>query len=256
MNRKLKALGGIALVLLLICAPPAIAKGGGNIEDIVFKVLLKLGLIDASGAPTAGASSLADTLAVGNTSSGTDLVMSSGDVLQADDGNAAAPGINLGTANTGFYGVTTNVVISADGNQMVTVNPSGVTISSNASVGLNMSSGQVLAYKRDIEDVTANNTIGTSECSRIYTNVGAVGARAHTLPVGEAGMQFTFMVAAAQNIEIDPQASDHFIYSGGAMADGEKLISNTIGSSLTVTCISDGNWFVTGEQGTWVEETP
>ncbi len=117
--------------------------------------------------------------------------------------------------------------------------------------------GILTGYNRAVEDHTADNTLTSAESQKVNTNLGDVDLQTQTLPASPAtGDTYTFTVVAAFEMRIDPQVGDHLIYSGGSMADGEYLSSSTVGSTLTVTALSDDNWVVTGEQGTWTEETP
>lgn len=85
MTKRERILSLIFLCLATFAAAPALAKGGGAIQDIVFDMLIKLGLIDSTGTPIVGAATqtLAETLVLGNVTDVTDIVLSTGTDLTA-----------------------------------------------------------------------------------------------------------------------------------------------------------------------------
>lgn len=96
---------------------------------------------------------------------------------------------------------------------------------------------------------TANYTLKGLDTGKLFTNTGAAGAVALTLPAPKHGMKFFAAVTAAQTFG--------FTASGGAKINnsGANGTFNAAGTQIGVGNVevwSDGtNWFVAGVQGTW-----
>jgi hypothetical protein len=105
-------------------------------------------------------------------------------------------------------------------------------------------------------DKTTDYTVLSADNGTVFTNIGAAGTVTFTLPAGTEGQKFTFKRVASQEVRIDPNAADHLVYSGGAMADGEYLRLTTDGSCVTVIVNSAADAMTVMEVGTLVEETP
>ena len=247
MKVQAKVLRIILTVLLLAVASVAWAGSFGGFGP-------GQGVAPVGGGPTT--STWAEVLVNAALSGGTDVTIDGTDQLFLNNGASGDPAIAW-TANptTGFRQVANNIVVDIAGSQTVTISASGITLA-NSSVGIAMGGTRILAYRREVEDVTANNTILESESGKTFTNRGDLGTQQADLPPAPTeGVWYVFSVTDAQQVEINPGTNDHLIYSGGAMVDGEILRSSTVGSTLWVTALSDGNWLAV-DTGTWVEETP
>jgi hypothetical protein len=100
---------------------------------------------------------------------------------------------------------------------------------------------------------TAAYTIRAMETGTIFTNKGATASVTFTLPAAKAGMHFTFLKVAAQDVLIKA--------SGGAkIANGtaNKIYKNvTSGDALTamLKIFSDGSdWWIAETVGTWAAD--
>jgi len=83
----------------------------------------------------------------------------------------------------------------------------------------------------------------------VITNAGAVGGAVFALPAATAGDVYTFVVAAAQNMDINPDDADQIL--GLTNAAGDAVRNATIGGSVTLLAIDATNWVVIGSYGTW-----
>lgn len=93
-------------------------------------------------------------------------------------------------------------------------------------------------------------TSGGGEDNFVITNSGASGATVINLPDAVAGLHYTFVVATAQDLDINPQNGDTI--SPTCNAAGDALSSDaTVGSFVEVVAISDSTWMVLSKTGTW-----
>ena len=97
---------------------------------------------------------------------------------------------------------------------------------------------------------TANYTIGAGQTGTMFSNKGATASVTLTLPTAKAGMRFTFIKVAAQDLLIKA--------AGGAKIAGSvanKVYKNITGGdagTANLSIFSDGtDWYVSGSVGTW-----
>lgn len=105
------------------------------------------------------------------------------------------------------------------------------------------------------EEATSDTLTDDQVHEGIITNAGASGGITLTLPPVEVGLCFTVYLVAADDVHIDPDASDtiHVL----ADADGEFIGSDaTIGSFVELCGLDATGWYPRSYAGTWTEETP
>ncbi|MFH0809380.1 MAG: hypothetical protein V2A77_02745 [Pseudomonadota bacterium] len=95
-------------------------------------------------------------------------------------------------------------------------------------------------------DFSSAQSVGTA-----ITNAGAGGAMVYNLPAAVAGLQYTFVVMAAQNMDINPDAADQILVLTNAV--GDAIRSATAGNTVTLLAVDATNWVVVGEKGTWAD---
>lgn len=114
-----------------------------------------------------------------------------------------------------------------------------------------------IAPYNDIENITANHTIVAADSGRIFTNKGDVDTQLQTLPTNPtAGLTFTFVLMAAQRVEIEvAEAADIFYAEGAITTDdggGDLYIwADDEGESITLVAYSATEWIVANAYGTW-----
>jgi hypothetical protein len=117
-----------------------------------------------------------------------------------------------------------------------------------------------LAYDRiaarTVEAHTAGDTLTAAETGSIHTNTGASGAITLVLPSAAVGLEFIFVVGAAQELRIDPNTTQTISLpsTGVAGAAGKYLVADAIGESVHLACSIAGTWAVLGYTGTWSAE--
>ena len=104
-----------------------------------------------------------------------------------------------------------------------------------------------------VNNVTADRTLLESESGQVFSNRGATGTVALTLPANAAaGTKFSFVVQEFQRLQVDPGA--------GAIRDdigataGKYKWADYVGENLTVVADGSGDWFNMSKWGLWSEE--
>lgn len=94
-----------------------------------------------------------------------------------------------------------------------------------------------------ITNYTSDQTIAVSQNFETFTNLGAVGQITLTLPTPAAGLQYTFIVATAQNIILDVGGSVVIaIGEGSPSSAGGSVACASPYSVLTLKAISATLW--------------
>jgi len=109
-------------------------------------------------------------------------------------------------------------------------------------------------YKGKREDVlvcTANYTVEPHlyECGN-FSNSGASGAVAITLPPALPGRTHTFHVETAQDLTPTPNGTDE-IYDTATGYANAAVSCDDIGSSITYKCLDTGYWAIEKHIGAW-----
>lgn len=108
-------------------------------------------------------------------------------------------------------------------------------------------------FTRETADKTASYTVSAGDTGKVFTNAGASSALTFTLPTsGQNGLTYTFVVAAAQTVNLLPGTSDRILYAGAV--DRKKVYASTVGHALTIVGLSTGDWAVAAVNGTWSVE--
>lgn len=101
-----------------------------------------------------------------------------------------------------------------------------------------------LAVKPRVVAKAADYTVLASESGTIFTTRGATGAVVFTLPAPATGLQYLFINAVGQNMQISANADDKMITFNDV--DADYVIFSTAGNLIGASCwaISDGtSWF-------------
>jgi hypothetical protein len=95
-------------------------------------------------------------------------------------------------------------------------------------------------------DFSAAQSNGTA-----ITNAAAGGGMVYNLPGAAAGLKYTFVVMAAQNMDINPDNADQIL--GLTNAVNNSIRNATVGSTVTLLAVDATNWVVAGSYGTWTD---
>ena len=142
---------------------------------------------------------------------------------------ATAGGIQL---NAGLGGITTGDAITGDG---------------TAALG---------GFLKTVTDDADAHAVGVAESGTVLTNAGAIGAFAHTLPSAAVGLNYCFIVMAAQELRVTPAGGDVINIAGIAADAAEYWTANAAGESLCLVAVDVTNWVATSFTGTWTQATP
>ena len=99
-------------------------------------------------------------------------------------------------------------------------------------------------------------TLTASESGTVQTSGGAVGAGAWTLPAAVAGLEYTFVVMAAQQLRVTPVGDDVININGTAASAAEYWYADAAGECLHLVAVDATNWIAVSYTGTWTQQTP
>lgn len=108
-----------------------------------------------------------------------------------------------------------------------------------------------------VQHHTADDTLKRGENNTIHTNKGAAGTIVLTLPAAIAGMRFTFVVKAVQELRVDPNGTEIVAVAatGAESAAGKYISADAVGELITLVCAETGKWSVENAVGTWTVES-
>lgn len=99
-------------------------------------------------------------------------------------------------------------------------------------------------------------TLTAGDSGAIVSNAGASGAAAFVLPPATLGLEFIFLVEAAQALQIDPDGTETVALpaTGVQQAAGKYIVADAIGERIHLVCVTAGTWDAISHQGTFTAE--
>ena len=174
------------------------------------------------------------------TTTGTVTIGGAG-IQAIDIGNgAAAKTVALGSSNT----TSTTTISSGSG---------GIVMAGNVS---NDGTNTLGGFLKTVTDDTDGKTLNVNESGTVQTNAGAIGAAAWTLPGAAAGINYCFVVMAAQELRVTPAGGDAINIAGSQGDAAEYWTANAVGESLCIVAVDATNWVAKSYTGTWAQATP
>lgn len=82
----------------------------------------------------------------------------------------------------------------------------------------------------------------------------AVSGATYTLPAAVAGLQYTFIGDVAKIFRLKPASGEIINYSTDVANSKVKNTSAAIGDSITVICVTAGQWSIKNRFGTWATD--
>jgi hypothetical protein len=195
------------------------AAGGKDVDIAGGQVLISSKTTGASAIALTTNQGIAETIVVTNTQ-GTDA--------GAITLTSTAGGIALNASS----GITTGDAVTGDG---------------TAALG---------GFLKTVTDDTDAHSVLASESGTVLTNAGAGAPAAHTLPAAVAGLNYCFVVMAAQELRPTPAADDVINIAGVAGDAAEYWTANAVGETLCLVAVDGTNWVATSYTGTWTQQTP
>lgn len=159
---------------------------------------------------------------------------------------AAAKTVTLGSTNT----TSTTTINAGSGNiNLVGTLATGDAITGDGTAALG-------GFLKTVTDDTDGKTLNVNESGTVQTNAGASGAQAWALPAAAAGLNYCFVVMAAQELRVTPAAGDKIVHGSTVMDAAEYYFADAIGETLCIVAVDGTNWVMTSSTGTWAEQTP
>lgn len=194
--------------------------------------------------------------------SGKDVDIAGGQVLissKTTGASAIALTTNQGVAETI---VVTNTQGTDAGAITLTATAGGIAL--NASSGITTGDaiiGDGTAALTGFLKTVTDDTDGVAALSvaasgSVQTNAGAGAAGAWVLPAAAAGLNYCFVVMAAQELRVTPAAGDKIVHGSTVMDAAEYYFADAVGESLCIVAVDGTNWVMTSSTGTWTEQTP
>lgn len=224
-----------------------------------------------------GAAAKTVNLGSSNTTSTTTILSGSGGILLNKDNNQPTEigtGTSTGAISIGS-GATAQTVAIANGagaktTTLGSTNTTSTTTINAGSGKINLvgelSTGDAITgdgtaaltgfLRTVVNDADGEATLLVSESGSVQTNAGAGGAAAWVLPAAAPGLEFTFVVMAAQELRVTPAAGDAINIAGSQGDAAEYWTANAVGASLTLIAVDDTNWVAKCYTGTWTQQTP
>jgi hypothetical protein len=190
-----------------------------------------------------------------------DLDLAGGQVKLVSKDNAAGAislTANIGTSET----ITvTNTQGTSAGAINLTATAGGITLSSSAGVATSDpitgdGTAALGGFLKTVLNDTDAHSVLVTESGTVLTNAGSGGAAAFTLPSAAIGLEYTFVVMAAQELRVTPAAGDSIIIAGVAGDSAEYWTANAVGASVTLVAVDVNNWIAKSSLGTWTQQTP
>ena len=109
-----------------------------------------------------------------------------------------------------------------------------------------------VAWYSTLSAKTADYTVTATDAqAKVFHNTGAAGTVIFTLPAASAGLRVTFIVTAAQILNIKTGTTDTIrVAASVSTATTGSVQASTIGNTLTLVCIGT-QWVAESYVGTW-----
>lgn len=166
-------------------------------------------------------------------------------VTDADYTNALSVGTLAIVGTTGIIDYT-NFDVDTDGSMICTnIDASGtVTVTGATSLtGASLTGdGATLQYgfvALPVDGGSGPVNIEIADSGKVYFNSEAC---TFNLPPAAAGLEYSFVVAHASQITIDPDGVDRILILTDT--NGDKITSSTAGDTVTLYCVGAGIWYV------------
>lgn len=122
------------------------------------------------------------------------------------------------------------------------------TLKGGKSVTLN-AKGAFLGQTKNVITPATTYNLSEDHSGSFISNINATSGYIVNLPKASKGLFFEFSVDSLNNLRVQPNAVDNFV----SLVAGKYKQSNTVGSRLRVTAVTDNIWSV--EQiGTWIDQ--
>lgn len=118
-----------------------------------------------------------------------------------------------------------------------------------------VSANRAFFAQRSVEAVTTTKSPSAAESRELYTNEGDADGAGVTLPTAAAGLEFSFVVQAAQLFTITAAAGDTIRVGANVTAAAGYIRSNRIGDHVRLVAINATEWVAVAWAGEWTNGT-
>jgi len=117
--------------------------------------------------------------------------------------------------------------------------------------------GEALTQLRNTLVDADGATLTPAQSGLIASNAGAAGAATFVLPPATPGLEFIFLVEAAQELRIDPDGTETIALpaTGVQQVAGKYIGADAIGERIHLVCLTAGTWDAVSHAGTWTAES-
>lgn len=174
----------------------------------------------------------------------------------ADDLTIALTGANdssiiIDSAGTGAGAVT--LTATAGG---ITLNASSGIATSDAITG--DGTAALGGFLQSVVNDADAYSVLVADSGKVITNAGNDGdpVGEFTLPSAAIGLNYCFVVMAAQELRVIPAAGDAINIAGVQGDAAEYWTASAVGESLCIVAVDVNNWVAKSYTGTWTQQTP
>ncbi len=184
--------------------------------------------------------------------------------ISVTNGNTVAVAVGAATASFALDSTAVDITTAGAVSGVTDFTASGdVTLGAAdkayalTSTGLNVTNtGVVTGAKRSVLNKTEAYQVVAADSGKVITNAGAGGSVALTLPEAAAGLEYTFVVMAAQDLVLTPAAGDAINIATSQGDAAETFTANAVGEYVTLVAVDGTNWISVANAGTWTQGTP
>ena len=156
---------------------------------------------------------------------------------------------------TAFWGAANSIIFEGATADAYELTLAATDPAADVTVTIPAKTGTLLINVKNVTAKTQADTPVTVTAAtyngQILTNSGASGGVVFNLPEASTviGQSFTFVVVAAQNLDVNPDNGDTILRATNA--NGDAIRNATAGGSVTLTAIDATNWVITAYYGSW-----
>jgi hypothetical protein len=98
---------------------------------------------------------------------------------------------------------------------------------------------------------TANYSVTAGDVAKHFNNIGAAGEVDFSLPAAAAGLNYCFLVDAAQIVKVVAAAGEKIAVGATNSAAGGNVTANTAYSEICLEAHKAAQWVVRSSTGAW-----
>jgi len=181
--------------------------------------------------------------------------------LRGDDGQGARLRVRDGTFNVPSYsfigGEDTGMYHNQSLSQLELVIDGTRILALSDAPAVNFLNSRHAEYRRTVINDGSGGEIATQSTGGVLTNAGATGPATFVLPLAPApGQQYTIKRTVDFEVRVQPSGASAIVWSIGKMLDGDYVVLDSFGASITLISDVFSDWMSVAELGTLASGTP